>query len=247
MATCAAHCAEIERCNQRGGRMLSLVDLLEAGTVDEELAAYLLATVGRGASFMTAAMPGGAGKTTVMGALLNLLPADVPLVPADGLATLTRALAADLPQTCFICHEIGRGPYYAYLWGEPLRAYFQLLQRGHLLATNLHADTYNQVVEQVVGDNGVPESLFERINLLLFLDVNRTSAAVHRRVVEVWEGDGVKPHRRLWSRGQALAASRLVDLLELEQAAARLERLRSTGRRTIAEVRGWLLAERAGD
>ncbi|MEK7765428.1 MAG: hypothetical protein AAB368_04240, partial [bacterium] len=70
----ARHTAELDRLNQRGGRMLSIVDLIEAGTVTRELAAYLLAAIGGGASFMTAALPGGAGKTTVMGALLNFVP-----------------------------------------------------------------------------------------------------------------------------------------------------------------------------
>ena len=45
---------EIERCNQRGGRMLSIVDLIEAGTLSRELAAYALAAIGRGASFLSA-------------------------------------------------------------------------------------------------------------------------------------------------------------------------------------------------
>ena len=65
------HCAEIDRCNQRGGRMLSIVDLIDAGTVTRDLAAYSLAAISNGASFMVGAMPGGAGKTTVMGALLK--------------------------------------------------------------------------------------------------------------------------------------------------------------------------------
>ena len=60
------HCAEINRCNQRGGRMLSIVDLIQAGTISRDLAAYALAAIGNGASFLVGAMPGGAGKTTVM-------------------------------------------------------------------------------------------------------------------------------------------------------------------------------------
>ena len=78
------HCQEIERCNQRGGRMLSAVDLLSANTVTPDLAACLLAAIRGGASFMVGAQPGGAGKTTVMGALLNFVPANVELRPADG-------------------------------------------------------------------------------------------------------------------------------------------------------------------
>jgi hypothetical protein len=60
--------------------MLSIVDLIEAGTMSREVAAYSLAAIGAGASFMVGALPGGAGKTTVMGALLNFVPLGVPLV-----------------------------------------------------------------------------------------------------------------------------------------------------------------------
>ena len=68
------HVREIDRCNQRGGRMLSLVDLIQAGSVDLPLAAYLAAAMRCGASLLVGARPGGAGKTAVMCALLNFLP-----------------------------------------------------------------------------------------------------------------------------------------------------------------------------
>src|SRR5512137_1124903 len=137
-----AHCAEIARCNQRGGRMLSVVDLIDAGTLTRDVTAYALAAIGRGASFMVGALPGGAGKTTIMGALLNLVPADVRLVPADSLETIASGLRERSARRCYVCHEIGAGPYYAYLWDEALRRYFELPDAGHMLATNLHADTY---------------------------------------------------------------------------------------------------------
>ena len=61
-----AHIRALDDCNQRGGRMLSLVDLIAAGTVDLPLAAYLAAAMRSGASLLLGARPGGAGKTTVM-------------------------------------------------------------------------------------------------------------------------------------------------------------------------------------
>ena len=63
-ASIQAHVRAIDDCNQRGGRMLSLVDLIDAGTVDLPLAAYLAATMRSGASLLVGARPGGAGKTT---------------------------------------------------------------------------------------------------------------------------------------------------------------------------------------
>ena len=142
------HCREIERCNQRVGRMLSAVDLIRAGTITEDLAAYALGAIRGGASFMVGARPGGAGKTTVMGALLNFVPADVELAAADGLPAIDAARTQSR-RRCYICHEIGAGPYYAYLWGEPLRRYFDLPLAGHMLSTNLHADTYEEARERI--------------------------------------------------------------------------------------------------
>jgi type IV secretory pathway ATPase VirB11/archaellum biosynthesis ATPase len=65
---------QIEQLNQRGGRMLSIVDLIQAGTIRVQMAAYAMRAMAEGASLLTAAGPGGAGKTTLMAALLNFLP-----------------------------------------------------------------------------------------------------------------------------------------------------------------------------
>lgn len=237
------HCREIERCNQRGGRMLSIVDLVEAGTIPEDLAAYLLAAIWRGASFLVGASPGGAGKTTVMGALLNLVPPDVELAAADGLPTIEAGIRSPSPRRCYICHEIGDGPYYAYLWGAELRRYFALADAGHLLATNLHADTYEETHAQICERNGVPARSFRRVNLLLYLAVSRTGAGWTRRVVDVWESDSRSAHAQVFeARSGLVQRSNLVDPAAQDEARERLERLRAGGARTIREVRAVLLA-----
>ena len=48
--------------NQRGGRMLSVFELLAARTLDLDLAAYFLARSSRGASFMVGARPEGRAR-----------------------------------------------------------------------------------------------------------------------------------------------------------------------------------------
>ena len=235
-----AHCAEIERCNQRGGRMLSVVDLIEAGTLTRELAAYALAAIGNGASFMVGARPGAAGKTTVMGALLNFVPADVPLLPADGVAAIERGLRDSQPRTCYICHEIGAGPYYAYLWGDTLRRYFELPTVGHMLATNLHADTYEEARDQVCGDNPVSEAAFRRMNLLFFLAVDGRGPAASRRIVSAWESDGEEDHRQVAGEGAAESwadVSRVVSAGDCKTARERIDGMMAQGARTIEDVR----------
>jgi hypothetical protein len=241
------HCREIERCNQRGGRMLSIVDLVEAGTLTRELAAYCLAAIGGGASFLIGALPGGAGKTTVMGALLNFVPAGVRLVPADGIESIELGMKAPpSARRCFICHEIGSGPYYAYLWGEELRQYFCLAGAGHLLATNLHADTYEQAHEQICGTNGVPESALRRMNLMFFLSVGRQGRG-KRRIEEVWESDGRQAHRRIYDASaptRPVGPSLLVSDGALASARAVTDALLACGVRTIQEVRARILRGR---
>jgi len=224
--------------------MLSIVDLIEAETFAPDLAAYALAAISRGASFLVGALPGGAGKTTVMGALLNFVPADIELAPADGLATIRSGAAAPHPRRCYICHEIGRGSYYAYLWGEALRAYFDLPAAGHMIATNLHADTFEQAREQIRADNGVAESAFGRMNLMFFLSVTRRGFGTRRRIEAVWESDGTGPHRQVYSAGSPGAVeSSLVAPDDVAAARKRLDRLLADGARTIEQVRSALYAD----
>ncbi len=238
----ARHCREIDRCNQRGGRMLSIVDLLDAETVSFDLAAYSLAAISQGTSFLTAALPGGAGKTTIMSALLNFVPEEVELTAADQPATVARGLACPTPRHCYVCHEIGAGPYFAYLWGQELRDWFRLAAAGHQLASNLHADTYAQAREQICGDNHVPAEDFQRIGLLYFIAVRRSSYGVARQVVEVWEATGDDGHRPIYRAGDGLAASALVTPEQLAAARDRLRQVIDSRARTIDEVRARLVA-----
>jgi len=227
--------------------MLSVVDLIEAGTVSRELAGYTAAAIGRGASFLVGAVPGGAGKTTVMGALLNLVPADVELRAADGMRAIRTGLDAPRPRACYLCHEIGSGPYYAYLWGAELRAYFELPGAGHILATNLHADTYDQAREQICGENGVSEQHLRRMHLMFFLEVGGWGRGANRRIVSAWESDGEGGHRQVFDvdTGLDVAASSLVSPDALSAGRERIERVLTSGAKTIQEVRAAVLAAAA--
>lgn len=193
------HCDELNRCNQRGGRMLSVFDLLAAKTLDLDLAAYLMARISKGSSFMVGSVPGGAGKTTVMCALLNFLPMDVPLIAATPEAVYEAANAkVSPPRTCYVCHEIGSGHYFAYLWADALRAYCGLLEHGHLLATNLHADNPEQAREQICDTNGVRSEHFNKFELLIFLRIEDGYLKANRWIEEVYSGDGSSVHKLIF-------------------------------------------------
>jgi hypothetical protein len=205
------HCKELNRCNQRGGRMLSICDLLAAGTLDLDLAAYLMARISKGASFMVGAVPGGTGKTTVMCALLNFVPADVSLAAATPEAVYDAADGKTSQRTCYVCHEIGSGPYYAYLWSDALRTYCELSERGHMLATNLHADDLDQARAQVCDTNDVPREHFNKFELCIFLRVGGGYFDARRWIDLVYSSDGSSDHELVFAstRGGASRSATL--------------------------------------
>ena len=178
--------------------MLSVFDLLAAETLDLDLATYLMARISRGASFMVGSVPGGAGKTTVMCALLNFVPADVPLIAATPEAVYEAANANTSPRACYVCHEIGSGYYFAYLWADALRAYCGLSENGHILATNLHADNPEQAREQICHTNGVPSKYFNKFELLIFLRIENRYHKAKRWIQEVYSGDGSSGHELIF-------------------------------------------------
>ena len=241
-----AHVRAIEQCNQRGGRMLSLVDLLDAGTVDLPLAAYLATVMRSGASLLVGAVPGGAGKTAVMCALLNFLPDGTSIRPVDRPAVLDAARDDAVGSACFLAHEIGAGAYYAYIWGAQARAFFCLAAQGHILASNLHADTPEQTRDQLCRQNGVDPEHLDRVTLKVYLRMARTGGwAVRRWVSHVYESDGSKD-RLLW-RGEKdgtftrLAEGAMVSREQERVYADSLTGLLRRGVRRIEEVRRQLL------
>jgi hypothetical protein len=153
----------VNRANQRGGRMLSIVDLLEAGTLSLAQAAWLVARVAEGSSWLVGARAGGAGKTTVMAALLAM-------VPEGQRVRLTLARGGwrnALPGETLVSYELSPGTYDAYIWGPEVRLLTELGRSGCRIVANLHADTLEEAREQVVGACGATEEDFQAFGLFL--------------------------------------------------------------------------------
>jgi hypothetical protein len=190
--------SEIERLNQRGGRTLSFVDLIEAGTVSAEMAGELAALVESGASILTAAKKGGVGKSTVLADLLACLPPGERIVATPDLAAVEAARAAETDEpVCFLAHEIGAGPWHAYLWGEAAARFFDLAGGGRRVASCLHADDIDEL-SAVLGSQGVSPDAVNRIGLVLFM----RRGAQGRRVESVYV-PGPEAHRLRWLRDEA--------------------------------------------
>jgi hypothetical protein len=240
----ARHVRALRDCNQRGGRMLTLLDLLRAGTVDLPLAAYLAAVIRAGGSLLVGANPGGAGKTTVMVALLNFLPDETQIQPIEGPVVLRRGLRDEAyGERCYLAHEIGDGYYYAYIWGEQARDFFELGGRGHIIASNLHADTLEETRTQLCAENGVDPEHLAAVELKLYLRMARGAAWRTRRwLSHVYESSAAVTDRLIWSGDRPgdftrRAESAIVSPDEEGRYADLLTRLKAKGAGTLDEVR----------
>jgi len=218
----------IERSNQRGGRMLSVIDLLEAGTFTVRQLSWLIARIAEGASWLVGARPGGAGKTTVMSALLGMLPAGESI----RLTNPGTRWEHSKPGECIVCYEISPGAYDAYIWGSDLQRLAKLAAAGCRIVTNLHADTLAQARDQIVGDNAVPEADFAAFDIFIPVSV-RGGVMAAQRVVE-------RIHYHENDRWQPLENHHPSSDRE-DEIEAFLERCRTDGLRLVPDVRqAWL-------
>ena len=189
----------IRRLNQRGGRMLSIVDLLGDGSVDSYLAGYLTYCMSRGWSFLTSAGPSGTGKTTLMGSMLNLLPVGMEIETVENPESIDPDSNGS---TCYLVHEINNAPYYGYLWGLDARKFF-LRAHNNCLAASLHADTLSEIEDKLLSPPvDLPPDFLAEIDLMLFMTRERSSGGTKRRVSKVYGSNGSE-HILLfeWRRG----------------------------------------------
>lgn len=168
----------IERGNQRGERMLSVMDLLDAETLTEKALCWLLAHILEGGSWLVGARPGGAGKTTVMSALLAMLPAGEEVYLTDGLSDWQTAG----PGACILSYEISPGHYDGYIWGGDVRRLASQAQKGVRVVTNLHADTVEEARRQVVDQCGAQPEHFASLGAFLPIRLERSILSTRRRV-----------------------------------------------------------------
>jgi hypothetical protein len=171
---------QIRRTNQRGGRCLSVIDLIEAGTLSPDAAALCWNLIDRGAAFITGAVPGGAGKTTLMAALLAFLPPGERILTAKDRSVVEGA-AGGQPDTplCLLAHEIGRGSWFAYIWGRTAREFFACNGPRRRPVTCLHADTPDQTAD-ILQECGVEEGDINAIDLHLYIRAFGTIRPRHR-------------------------------------------------------------------
>lgn len=168
----------VKRSNQRGGRMFSIIDLLESGTLDLDKSGWLVSRIEAGSSFLVGAKAGGAGKTTVMGALLIMLPAGVRLYLTGDRTFIREQNPGDL--NYMVSYEISPAFYEGYVWGESLREMFAMTDNEFRIAANLHADTLEDAKHQIIVENRVPEHRFNKCDIFVPITLHGRMREVNR-------------------------------------------------------------------
>lgn len=219
----------------------SLLNLIEEQTLDLELAAFLVAHISRGASYITGSGPGGIGKTTTKHALLSFVPAALPFFKALPGAVSSVGKTA----SCAIADELSGGRPPTYLWGDDLREFFTLSQQGHFLTSTIHADNLEETHSQIVGENDVPVEHFRALKLIVHICLEggnpperRIKDTTTRRIVnKVYYSDGSDDHQLIYEDQKGLSEHAPRDLAREKHCRIFLEQMLKGQERSLTAVR----------
>ena len=148
--------AAIARRRHGDDQPLSATDLIEAGTFSAQQLSCLISMIDQGASWLVGAGPGGAGKTTLMSALLTFLPSREKAVFA-GPGSEWKSFGTNC---CVVTEEISAHQPERYLWAEDVRGLTSVPGQGGRITSTIHADTLEQAREQIArqcdaGEDGL--------------------------------------------------------------------------------------------
>jgi hypothetical protein len=165
---------------------LSITQILQAGTMPVRVAAILSLAMERGAPMILAADPPGAGKTTILTALLAFAPPDSSVYFTRGWGEtfgLPPRAAGD-PPTYILVNEISDHlPVYS--WGPYVQRELELAAEGYSLMSTMHSETVDGVIEQLTGECDVPAANVGHVALIVPMFVGMNAGQRVRRVSEV--------------------------------------------------------------
>jgi len=165
---------------------LTILDLIQNGTMSAEMAATMWAAMDDRSSFIVAAGPRQAGKSTNTNAILGLLPDDVALHDLSGEAAQFASIAASGAGGYLVVAEFSNHMP-TYLRGEQVMQVFQTAEKGYSIAGTLHADTPEDLFYELSSHGPLTDDDLFRIRYLVFLAMRGPVETPTRRVASVWE------------------------------------------------------------
>jgi hypothetical protein len=167
-------------------RQLSMAQIIALESVDAKTVGLIWLLLERGASITVAGPTDpqpGVGKTTTLNALLQFLPEGTAIAYMSGMYenfSFTRVPNMDTAKTCVLCNEVS-DHLPIYMWGRVARRYLILPNQGYRIATSVHADTINDVVNMYQHDLRLKPEDVRRLGLVVNIGlVGRTYPARRR-------------------------------------------------------------------
>jgi len=177
---------------------LSVAQLVARHSVDVGTAALVWLLLECGASLSVAGWETEMGKTTTLGALLQLLPAETSVRLTAGMLedfAFTEQPGSRPGATCVVCSEINAWPPY-YMWGEQARRFLALAARGWQIATTLHANTLDEVITLYREGLGLQVAEINRLGIVVNLGLVGVRDRQQRRWLTthfLWSHEGSGP------------------------------------------------------
>lgn len=175
----------------------SLAWLVQAGSLDAHLAAFLSMAVELRRSIIVIATPQEAGKTTLLTSLLDFLPPGTCPIYLRGWYERFTFLETTPPERAYLlCNEIS-AHLPTYLWGQGVRRVFQSGMDGYPFVTTMHASSAEEAVDLLRRyPLEVPAEHIPAIDLVVSLDVGYVGTRLVRRVMKVDRiSDAITPYR----------------------------------------------------
>ena len=205
----------------------SITQILQAETMPPRVAALLWLAIERGQSIVLAADPPGAGKTTILTALLAFARPDSAVYFTRGWGeTFDLPPRAEGDPAIFLMVNEISDHLPVYSWGPYVQHCFELMSRGYSLLSTMHADTVDGVIEQLMDENDVPEKHIGHLAFVVPIFVGSHNGRRTRRVSEIAVLEPLGPGYDRHSIARWLPDSDTYDILttpaELLAAARRL-------------------------
>ncbi len=164
---------------------LSIVQIIQSGTMPPRLAAAFWLGMERGASFALASEPPSSGKTTILTALLTFASPDTVAYFTRGWGETFELPPPDDGYPTYLMVNEMSDHLPVYSWGPYVIRIFELLTEGYSLCTTMHADTIDEAIEQFEDELGVPPEHLAQLTFLVPIAVRYGNGRTLRRVLEV--------------------------------------------------------------
>jgi hypothetical protein len=148
---------------------LSMLDIVESGTLDCRLAALLWILMEQRASVLVAAGPSYAGKTTLLHAMLDFLPPNQQRITLRGYFEDFRFVDYRRPRDSYLVTEEISNHMYEYLWGAQALKAFRLMSQGWPLGGTIHARTAEESIYVLNRWIGLSLPLLNQLGVIVTL------------------------------------------------------------------------------